>query len=130
METDLRFGVYPRKLKSGKITYYYWAYRENGRRIYRSTGVDTFEKAILHCRNLLKIGKLVAEKSFLLEKFTENFFVFEACLFVLIELRAVSKRVSVFSNFVCAIFWRSWERSFITVWVTSLSVRDNGMKRR
>jgi len=49
--------------------------------------------------------------------------------FALIELRAVSKRVSVFSNFVCAIFRRSWERSFIMVWVTSLSVRDNGMKR-
>ena len=82
METDLRFGVYPRKLKSGKIVYYYWAYRDNGRRIYRSTRVDTFEKAILYCRNLLKNGKLVVEKSYLFENYVELFFVYNACPYI------------------------------------------------
>ncbi len=82
MNTELRFGVYPRKMKSGKTVYYYWAYRNGGKKIYRSTGTDTYEKAIRYCRNLLKTGKLATEKSFEFAMYAEHFFVFDSCPYI------------------------------------------------
>jgi integrase len=82
MKDDTRFGVYPRRLKSGKTVYYYWAYQMKEKRIYRSTGADTFEKAIIFCRNLLKIGKLTATKGYIFSEYTKQFFVYEACPYI------------------------------------------------
>jgi len=82
MFKETKFGVYPRKLKSGKTIYYYWANLGKGKRVYRSTGESTYEKAILHCRNLLKIGKLAVEKSCIFAKYTEHFFVWDECLYI------------------------------------------------
>lgn len=74
MKERSSFGVYPRRLKSGKIIYYYWAYE--------STGADTHEKAIRYCRNLLKQGKLINDKTHVFSRYTENFFVFEKCPYI------------------------------------------------
>jgi len=82
MSTEQKFGVYPRTLKSGKTIYYYWAYRGKGRRVYRSTGQDTYEKAIRYCRNLLKLGKLAVEKSNAFAKYTEQLFVYGSCPYI------------------------------------------------
>jgi integrase len=69
-------------MKSGTVIYYYWAYTGNGRRVYRSTEAETYEKAVRHCRNLLKTGRLAAEKSYTFDKYTENFFVYDACPYI------------------------------------------------
>jgi integrase len=76
------FGVYQRKIKSGKTIYYYWAYLSNGKRIYRSTGEDTFEKAVKFCHDLLKKGKLVEEKSLTFSEYSEFFFIYEDCPYI------------------------------------------------
>jgi integrase len=76
MKKEIRFGVYPRRLNSGKITYYYWTCLPNGKRVYRSTGEDTYEKAVKFCRNLIKIGKLAADAPCVFAKYTENFFIY------------------------------------------------------
>jgi integrase len=82
MKEKAAFGVYPRRLNSGKIIYYYWAYNNKGRRIYRTTGTDTYEKAVCYCRNLMKNGKLTAEKNHEFTQYTENFFVFDSCPYI------------------------------------------------
>ncbi|MDR1224616.1 MAG: site-specific integrase [Tannerella sp.] len=69
-------------MKSGTVIYYYWAYTGNGRRIYRSTGAETYEKAVRYCRNLLKTGRLTAEKNYGFAKYAENFFVFDICPYI------------------------------------------------
>jgi len=82
MVAESTFGVYPRKMKSGKVVYYYWAYKSNGKRIYRSTRAETYEKAIRYCRNLLKIGKLASDEARVFSKYTENFFIYEKCPYI------------------------------------------------
>jgi integrase len=82
MKEDIRFGVYKRVLKTGKTVYYYWAYLSNGKRIYRSTGADTYEKAILYCRNLLKLGKLAVEKRLTFSEYTGYFFIYDVCPYI------------------------------------------------
>jgi integrase len=82
MKDETSFGVYKRKLKSGKTIYYYWAYLRNGKRVYRSTGADTYEKAVLYCRNLLKVGKLAVDKHFTFGEYTGQFFIYDACPYI------------------------------------------------
>jgi len=82
MRNESSFGVYPRKLKSGKSVYYYWAYLANGKRIYRSTGADSYEKAVIFCRKLLKNGQLATEKNYQFAKYTENFFIYDSCPYI------------------------------------------------
>jgi len=82
MINESTFGVYPRKLKSGKTVYYYWAYLTNKKRIYRSTRADSYEKAVIFCRRLLKNGQLAMEKNYQFAKYTENFFIFDTCLYI------------------------------------------------
>jgi len=82
MSAETKFGVYPRVLKSGKTIYYYWVYLGKGRRVYRSTGEETYEKAVRYCRNLLKLGKLAIEKSCVFAKYTEHFFVWDECSYI------------------------------------------------
>jgi hypothetical protein len=82
MKTETSFGVYPRRLKSGKSVFYYWAYQSNGKRMYRSTGTDTYEKAVRHCRNLLKSGKLVVEKKYTFSYYTAGFFLYDSCPYI------------------------------------------------
>jgi integrase len=82
MKDDTKFGVYQRKLKSGKTVYYYWAYLSKGKRVYRRTGTDTYEKAVKYCRSLIKSGKLTEEKCYIFDKYTENFFVYEDCPYI------------------------------------------------
>ena len=76
------FGVYPRNLKSGRTIYYYWAYNDRGRRLYRSTGEDTYEKAVRHCRNLLKQGKLATDIDYQFLQYTQDFFMHDRCPYV------------------------------------------------
>jgi integrase len=82
MKSETRSGVYPRRLKSGKTIFYYWAYTGKDRKIYRSTGADTFEKAVLFCRNLLKMGKLTATKEYIFSEYTKDFFVYDSCPYI------------------------------------------------
>jgi len=82
MKEETRYGVYKRRLKSGKTAYYYWAYLSDGKKVYRSTGEDTYEKAVRYCHNLIKLGKLVEEKCYTFGKYTEKFFVFEDCPYI------------------------------------------------
>jgi integrase len=69
-------------MKSGKVIYYYWAYKSDGRRVYRSTKAETYEKAVRYCRNLLKTGRLAAEKSYVFATYTGHFFVYDACPYI------------------------------------------------
>ena len=82
LNTEIKFGIYYRKLKSGKTVFYYWAYQGKGKRVYRSTGTDTYEKAVRFCRSLLKSGKLVAEKRYTFANYAEKFFVYDACPYI------------------------------------------------
>jgi integrase len=82
MKSETRYGIYRRKMKSGKTVYYYWGYMSNGEKIYRSTGEDTYEKAVRYCHNLIKLGKLVEEKNLIFSAYTENFFVYEDCPYI------------------------------------------------
>jgi integrase len=82
MKSETSFGIYSRKLKSGKTIFYYWSYLSNGKRIYRTTGTETYEKAVRFCRNLLKTGKLASEKAYTFSQYTEKFFVYEDCPYI------------------------------------------------
>lgn len=82
MPSESTFGVYPRRLKSGKTVFYYWAYASSGKRIYKTTGVDSYEKAIRYCRDLLKFGKLVNEKRYTFSCYTSDFFLYDICPYI------------------------------------------------
>jgi hypothetical protein len=60
MRVKADFTVYPRKMPSGLIVYYYQTYDENGKRINgHSTGERTRTMAVKRCNALLKAGKLL-----------------------------------------------------------------------
>jgi integrase len=82
MKNKIRYGIYRRIMKSGKTIYYYWGYKSNGNKVYRSTGEDTYEKAVRYCHNLIKLGKLIEEKCYIFSKYTEQFFVYEDCPYI------------------------------------------------
>lgn len=82
MKEKSSFGVYPRRLESGSTVYYYWTYSSKGRRLYRSTGEETYEKAIRHCRNLLKTGKLASDTNYQFSKYTADFFIYDRCPYI------------------------------------------------
>lgn len=57
------FTLFPRKLTSGKIVFYYQTYDEKNRRIYaRSTGQTSKTRARLWCMDQMKAGTLVPER--------------------------------------------------------------------
>jgi integrase len=82
MKCEIRFGVYPRKLKSKKTIYYYWAYSGKNKKIYRSTGTDTYEKAVRYCRNMLKLGKLIEDKNCIFSGYVKQLFIYDNCPYI------------------------------------------------
>ena len=82
MKSETRYGIYRRRMKSGKTVYYYWGYTSNGKKVYRSTGEDAYEKAVRYCHNLIKLGKLAEEKSLVFSAYTEHFFVYDDCPYI------------------------------------------------
>ena len=59
------FTLYFRVIPSGKRVVYYYAYDENGKRLYgKSTGETTLTAARVFCNKLLREGALVQKKNY------------------------------------------------------------------
>lgn len=69
------YTLFPRKLKSGKIVYYYQFRDELGRRsVPKSTGCNTQSAARRYCQKLYNTGELTKNTDFLFSVFTQDFF--------------------------------------------------------
>jgi hypothetical protein len=63
MRIKAKFTLFPRKLPSGRVVYYYQCYDQNGKRLYaHSTGFDKKTLAYEFCLELYRTGKLIPEK--------------------------------------------------------------------
>ena len=91
------FTLYPRRMKDGTVVYYYRTYDENGRRTHGiSTAMTTKPAARSHCMKLFKEGKLVPKQTETFADFTEDFWVWDKCTYILRcnNLKTGRKRVS------------------------------------
>jgi len=78
------FTLYTRTNASGKEVYYYRTYDENGKRTTgRSTGLISKPAAKLFCMNLFKEGKLVPKQTETFADFSEDFWVWDKCTYIL-----------------------------------------------
>jgi len=77
------FTIFPRTLNSGKIVWYYQTYNNDGKRTTaRSTGQKTKTAARAYCQRLLKEGSLVPSKVPTFQEYTENWFIYDKCLYI------------------------------------------------
>jgi integrase len=91
------FTLYPRKTKDGVTVYYYRTYDEKGRRTNGvSTGKTTERAAKNFCLQLFKEDKLVPKKAVFFEDYTEDFWVWGKCMYILRcnNLNRTKKRIS------------------------------------
>lgn len=75
------FGLVKRKMRDGKIVYYYWIYDENSKRIYRSTGKRTKAEAtryVLQRRDDNLLGEKDRE-NISMKAFCKDLFVWDRC---------------------------------------------------
>lgn len=80
MYTKQEFGLMRRKVKGGKV-WYYWVYDEDGKRIYRSTGKTTKGDAlkyVLERRDKHMLG-VIDRKSITFNMFCEDMFIWDKC---------------------------------------------------
>jgi integrase len=78
------FTLYTRTNASGKEVYYYRTYDENGKRTTGiSTGLISRPAAKLFCMNLYKEGKLVPKQTETFADFSEDFWVWDKCTYIL-----------------------------------------------
>jgi integrase len=77
------FTVYPRRMKSGKVVFYYQCYDEDGRRVCgHSTGETTKTAARARCMRLFREGKLVPgkqKKVLTFGEFAQGWWEWESC---------------------------------------------------
>jgi integrase len=79
------FTVYPRRMKSGRIVWYYQVYGENGKRTTAlSTGQTTKSAAREVCRNLQKEDKLIPARAgrMTFKAYSMNWWVWEKCAYI------------------------------------------------
>jgi integrase len=91
MRFKASFSLYRRRMRSGKVVFYFQCYDENGRRVCgHSTGQSTKTAAREYCNSLLKQEKLVKErykKVPTLKEFAEGFWDVETSEY-LVSLRS------------------------------------------
>ena len=86
------FSVFPRKLKSGKVIYYYQTYDENGKRTAtRSTGQITKTAAKHYLIQLYKSGLLVTPKNISLKDYSKNFWIWNKCPYIKAKIKRGGK---------------------------------------
>ncbi len=76
------FNVFPKKLESGNVIYYYTAYDIFGKRHQFSTGKSKKREAITFCLNKFKYDNLIAPQLPNFEKYTKDWFVYEKCSYI------------------------------------------------
>jgi hypothetical protein len=82
------FVVFKRALPSGKSSYSYYAYREDGTRTSpRSTGQRTKAAAERYCNELYRKGELIPKTLISFKEYTEDWWVYEKCAYVQRKLR-------------------------------------------
>jgi len=86
MRVKADFTVFPRKMRSGRVVYYYQTYDENGRRINgHSTGETTKTMAVKRCNALLREGKLLPSQRVTIPTFSEyarDWWKWDTCLYL------------------------------------------------
>ncbi|AEF85874.1 site-specific recombinase, phage integrase family [Treponema primitia ZAS-2] len=77
------YTIFPRKMPSGKVVYYYQTYDEKGRRtVPHSTGKSLRTEAWKECNRLLKLGYLVPSKRIpIFRQYAEGWFNRETCAY-------------------------------------------------
>jgi len=93
-----KFTLYKRPNSSGKPVYYYRTYDENGNRTAgRSTGMTSKGAAEDYCMDLYKEGKLVPKQTETFAEFSEDFWVWDKCTYILRcnNLKKQKKSVSI-----------------------------------
>ena len=83
------FTVFPRKMKSGLIVWYYQTYDNNNRRTTaRSTGQTSKGAARVYCNKLYREDALVPNRgeNLLFSKYAENWWVWDKCEYVKFRL--------------------------------------------
>jgi integrase len=76
------FSVFPRKLASGKVVFYYQCYDDNGNRSSGlSTGQVTKTAARAYCMRLYREGNLFPHKQYIptFEEYAQNWWVWDTC---------------------------------------------------
>ena len=83
------FTVFPRKMKSGLVVWYYQTYDNNNRRTTaRSTGQTSKGAARVYCNKLYKEDALVPNRgsNLVFAKYAENWWIWEKCEYVKFRL--------------------------------------------
>jgi len=83
------FTVFPRKMKSGLVVWYYQTYDKNNRRTTaRSTGQNSKGAARVYCNKLYKQDALVPNRggNLIFAKYAENWWIWDKCEYVKFRL--------------------------------------------
>lgn len=122
------FTLYPRKTIKGKTVYYYRTYDEEGHRTSGiSTGCTTKSAAGTYCNKLIKQGKLIPRQTLTFDEFTEEFWVWDKCSYILEKdnLGTAKERISrEHARTVCGYTVNHIRPYFGTRKLTSIQTRD------
>jgi len=109
-----KFTLYKRKLKSGRVIWYYHAYDDEGVRISVSTGQTTKSKAKEHVLDLIREDLLIpstCKRSVTLQEFSKPFWIWGECPYVMDKI----KRGGTFSRSFCDASRKSMEKHILPV---------------
>lgn len=76
------YQIYPRKLKSGKTVYYYYAYDHRGKRISKSTGQTSLTAARNWVSRQLKAGRLVTSGAVRFGDWARDWWIWGKCPYI------------------------------------------------
>ena len=125
------YTFFKRKMKNGKVIYYYRTYDENGRRLAFSTGQTTKSKALEYVLELVKKDQLIPdkkEKNITFREFTEDFFVWDKCEYIIERNTLGGKSISKEHAYTERGFIKNWIRPYfnprILKTITSKDIKD------
>lgn len=76
------FCLFKKRLKSGRIVYYYSYYDAIGRRRQHSTGCRLKSEAKRYCLDLYRHGSMEPPKEITFREYTETFFIYDKCRYI------------------------------------------------
>ena len=82
MRYRMDFTVYKRRMRSGRVVFYYTTYSKDGKRLSgRSTGKRTKGEAMLVCNELMRKGLLVPNRNYVptFTEFSEGWWLWDLC---------------------------------------------------
>lgn len=80
------FNLFPKRLSSGTVIYYYTCYNESGKRVQFSTGESDLQQAYIECYKRLAEGKIVRKSKLYFNEYTKDWFVHGKCVYASVRI--------------------------------------------